>query len=276
MIGARLPRDLRLGGRAYRRDDGGLALLGELDGVMTHRSGGSGHQHGRTFLDAGEADGVISGIGGNAEARRGFHGDAGGERRGLLRRQHDRSGSGAERAPPLAVPDPDALAQPRRRRAVADAINLSCAVAVRDHPRERDLARRAGAALDVGGIDAGGEEAHPHLAAPRLGGLDLSHAQNRAGGSVRLVIGSAHGMMPRPWRPPGGLAVTFGHLDRNRKPWGSATPGAPAEHPPSDQLRGFTRPGSTSNTADRAAMSANAAASAPVIQACAPSVSSSP
>src|SRR5262249_59491375 len=90
-----------------------------------------------------------------------------------------------------------------------------------------------GPALDVGGIDAGGEEAHPHFAAPWLGGLNLAHAQNRAGGSVRLVIGSAHAMMPRPWRPPGGLAVTFGHLDRNRKPWGSAArQAAPAEHPP--------------------------------------------
>jgi hypothetical protein len=42
-----------------------------------------------------------------------------------------------------------------------------------------------------------------------------------------------------------------------------------------DQVRRFTWPGKTSNICAFASMSANAAASAPVIQACAPSLSSS-
>ena len=65
--------------------------------------------------------------------------------------------------------------------AVADPVDLAGAVAVRDDARERDLAVDAGAALDVGRIDAGGREPHPHLAASGFAGLDIADAQHLAG-----------------------------------------------------------------------------------------------
>src|SRR4051795_7732395 len=72
----------------------------------------------------------------------------------LFRRQYDPVGGGADRTPPLTVPDPDALADARGGNAVADGVDLAGAIAVRDDAREGDLARQAGTALDVGGIDA--------------------------------------------------------------------------------------------------------------------------
>src|SRR5262245_15568110 len=64
---------------------------------------------------------------------------------------------------PFQTPDP--LAHARGRNAFAHLVDLARAVAVRNNAREGDLARQAGAALDVGRVDAGDGEAHAHLAA---------------------------------------------------------------------------------------------------------------
>src|SRR5262249_62136454 len=95
----------------------------------------------------------------------------------------------------LAVPAPAPLAHARGRNAFAHLVDLARAVAVRNNAREGDLARQAGAALDVGRVDAGDGEAHAHLAASGLRRLHFVDAQHLAGRSVRLVIGSAHGWL---------------------------------------------------------------------------------
>src|SRR5262245_66235675 len=76
--------------------------------------------------------------------------------------------------------------------------SLARAVAVRNDARKGDLARKAGAALDVGRVDAGDGEAHAHLAASGPRRLHFVDAQHVAGRSVGLVISSAHGMLPQP------------------------------------------------------------------------------
>src|SRR5262249_33266402 len=114
------------------------------------------------------------------------------------------------------VPNPDALAHARGRNAFAHLVDLARAVAVRNDARKGDLARQAGAALDVGRIDAGDGEAHAHLAASGPRRLHFVDAQHVAGRSVGLVIGSAHGMLPRPmdrraracWPKMRGAAIT--------------------------------------------------------------------
>src|SRR5271165_664812 len=68
----------------------------------------------------------------------------------------------------------------------------STSVAVRDHPRECDLARQSRAVLDVRGIDAGRTQAHPHFAGRRLRSFDIADPQHIAGGAISFVIGSAH------------------------------------------------------------------------------------
>ena len=100
-----------------------------------------GDEHARALRDAREQDRLVGGIGWNAEARSGVHAGVGGQRHGLFRRQHDRLRGGTEGASPLAVPNPDALAHPRRRNAFAHLLDLARAVAVRNDARKGDLAR---------------------------------------------------------------------------------------------------------------------------------------
>ena len=195
-----------------------------------------GHQHGGAFLGAREQNPLIAGIGRDAETGAGFHGDIGRQAHRLFRRQHDPFRGGAEGAPPLAVPNPNPLADTRRGNAFAHGVDLARAVAVWNDAREGDLARQAGPALDVGRIDAGGAQAHAHLTRPRLRRLHVGDAQHLACGSVRFVIGSAH-QEPR--------------------------------------VRFPIRPGLTSSMSALPSISINAAASAPVIHACTPSFCSS-
>ena len=54
---------------------------------------------------------LVGGVGWNAETCPRFHAHIGGECYGLFGRQRDRLGCGAESTPPLAVPDPDSLAE---------------------------------------------------------------------------------------------------------------------------------------------------------------------
>ncbi len=236
VVGARLMRERGLLRRAHRGDDLGLAPFGELDGVVSDRARAGGDQHRRAILDTSERDRLVGGIGRNAETRAGVHRRAGRQRHRLCGRHGDEFGSGTEGAPPLPVPDPDAFAHAGRGDAVADSVDLAGAVAVRDHAWKRDLARHPGAAFHVGRVDAGCGEAHAHLAGAGLRRLHLVHAQHGAGRPVGLVIGSTHQASP---------------------------------------FRLATRPGLTSSMSARLAICANAAPSAPVMKAWAPSRSSS-
>src|ERR1017187_5536662 len=56
----------------------------------------------------------------------------------------------------LSVIEPDPLADAKPRDAVADLVDNAGAVAVGDHAGEFQCAIAAGAAADIGGIDAGG------------------------------------------------------------------------------------------------------------------------
>jgi len=192
MVGACPPRNLGLDGRTDRRDGAGLAFLGKLDGVMAHGSGAAGDEHARAGFDAGEFHCLIGGVGRNAEASSDFHARIGGERHGLSRGQHDRLGGGAEGPAPLAIPNPHPLPHARWRNAFTHALDLAGAVAVRNDARESDLARHAGAALDIGRVDARSGKAHAHLSGSRLWRLHLREAQHVAGRSVPLVIDSTH------------------------------------------------------------------------------------
>ena len=70
---------------------------------------------------------------------------------------------------PLPVPDPDPLAYARLGHAVAHLVDDARAVALRHHARKGDLAHRALARFDVGGVDAGGRELDANLAGPACG-----------------------------------------------------------------------------------------------------------
>ena len=80
---------------------------------MAYGPRAGGHQHGGPFLGACEQNGLIAGIGRNAETSAGIHRDVGGQGYRLFRWQHDPLGGGAEGTPPLTVPNPDALADAR-------------------------------------------------------------------------------------------------------------------------------------------------------------------
>ena len=84
--------------------------------------------------------------------------------------QRDIFGRGAEGAAvALAVEQPDALAELEPRHAVADLIDDPGAVAVGNHARIFHRAIAAGAAADIGGIDAGRLQPNPDLAGPATG-----------------------------------------------------------------------------------------------------------
>src|SRR6266550_6740013 len=256
MIGASAAGNFALARRADGGDDGGIAFLRELDGVMAHGPGAAGDEDARAVFGPGEHHRLIGGVGRNAEARSGLHADIGGQRQGLLRGQHDRLGGGTERAPPLAVPNPYPLAHARGRNAFAHAIDLARTVAVGNDAGKGDLARQAGAVLDIGRIDAGGGKPHPNLTGSRLWRLHLGDSQHLAGRAVLLVKGSAHACSFRRW-----IVRSVRMMPQNLRR--------------DDHARRFTSPGTTSNMSALASISAKAEASAPVIQTCAPSLSSS-
>ena len=96
----------------------------------------------------------------------------------------------------------------------------------RDDARPGDLAGRALARFDVGRIDAGGRELHPHFAGPGLRRIDLLDAQHLARRPVAFVISRPHvkpsrrpTISPRPWRRnrPASLPVIHHHPHKSRR-----------------------------------------------------------
>ena len=116
-----------------------------------------------------------------------------------------------------------------------------------------------------------------HLAAARLRRLHVGDAQHLAGGTVLLVIGGAHGAL-RCHARTGGHPVNSdisSEIASDGPCWIIRLRMMTSPVQRDVQVRRFTSPGNTSNTCARASISANWAASAPVIQTCAPSLSSS-
>ena len=209
VVGSSAPRELRLvlgaDGGDHRRTGG----LGELHGVMADAAGAAGDQRRAAATKTRHRDGMGGGHRRDAEA--GAFGKARvvgeGDRERL--RQSDVFGGGAEGTLPLAVPDPDALADPARRDTAADCIDDPRGIAVRNDPRKHDLAGASLARLDVGWIDPGCRDPDPDLARARRGRLDLADPQHVPRGTVRFIIGSAHeGRCPRFGREGRALEVT--------------------------------------------------------------------
>ena len=160
---------------------------------MADAAGAAGDQRGAAGPETRHRDGMGGGHRGDAEA--GAFGKARvvGELDRERLRQGDVFRGGAEGALPLAVPGPDALADPARRDAAADRVDDPGRIAVGNDARKRDFAGASLARLHVGGIDPGGRDPHADLAWAGGGRLDLADPQHVPGGTVRFVIGSAHG-----------------------------------------------------------------------------------
>ena len=157
-------RELRLvlgaDGGDHRRAGG----LGELHGVMADAAGAAGDQRRAAGTKTRHRDGMGGGHRRDAEA--GAFGKARvvgeGDRKGFG--QGDVFRGRAEGTLPLAVPDPDALADPARRDTAADCIDDPRGIAVRNDPRKCDFARAPLARLHVGRIDPGCRDPDPDLA----------------------------------------------------------------------------------------------------------------
>ena len=113
------------------------------------------------------------------------------QRHRLDRRQGDVFRRRAEGALPLAVPDPDPLADAAAIDALAHRLDRAGAVAVRDDARE---GHGPGAApgLPVGRVDARGGDADQHLARAGGGGGQLAMGQD-LGPAVAVVPDGFHG-----------------------------------------------------------------------------------
>ena len=166
--------------------------FGELDDVLAHRAGAASNQQGGALGGMAERDGMMGSHGWDAETGAGLEAHLIGQFDGLRGRQRDVFGGGAEGAPPLPIPHPDPLADARFRHAIARLVDDTGAVAVRDEARPGDLAGRALARFDVGGIDAGGGELHPHFAGSGLWRLHITDAQHLARRPVTFVISRPH------------------------------------------------------------------------------------
>ena len=124
---------------------------------MADRAGAAGDQN-RLARDRSVAEQAAPrGHAGNAERGAGRERHVGGQRRHQMFGQRNVFGRGAEGAAvALAVEQPDPLPDAEPRDAVADLVDDPGAIAVGDHARKFHRAIAAGAAADIGRIDAGG------------------------------------------------------------------------------------------------------------------------
>ena len=107
--------------------------------------------------------------------------------------ERDIFGRGAEGAAvALAVEEPDPLTDLKPRHAVADLIDDAGAVAVGDHARIFHRAIAAGAAADIGGIDAGGLEPDADFARSGLRRRHLAEGQDIGRRTRALVPDRLH------------------------------------------------------------------------------------
>jgi len=153
---------------------------------VADRAGAAGDQHGLARYSSIAVQAAPRGHGGNAE------GGAGRERHIIRQWRHqmfgqcDVFGRGAEGAAvALAVEQPDPLTNAKPGNAVAELIDDPGAVAVRYHTREFHRAIAAGAAADIGRVDAGGLQPDPDFARAGRRRRHVAKAQH-----VRCCAGS--------------------------------------------------------------------------------------
>src|SRR5690606_8706769 len=127
-----------------------------------------------------------AGAAGKVDARRQGH--------SLLLWQGDVFRGSTHRPLPLAVPDPDPLADAAVFDALAHCFDDACAVRMRD-----DAWRDHGpalAALHVGGVHAGCVQPHQHLAGSRFRRFHLADNQDITRFAIPLVPGRLHPVPP--------------------------------------------------------------------------------
>ena len=200
--------------------------LGELYGVMPDGAGAAGDQKRHAGCGTRYGNGMIGRHRRNAEAGADFETRFGRQANRLRGGEHDVFGAGAERAQPLPVPHPDALANTRGGHAVAHQVDFTGTVAMRNDARIGDLARRARARLHVGGVDAGRGKLDAHFTRPGPRRFDLAQLEHRIGRAVLLIIGGAH----------------FRFLLVTRRGSEPKVSGIAAKHQPSRDRRAVIRP----------------------------------
>jgi hypothetical protein len=140
----------------HGRDHRCVSRLGELNRIVADRAG-AGRDEDRAALGGKrEVDRVPCRHRRNADPGADVEIDARRQRHGLMRGQNHIFGGRSGRPFPLRIEGPHPFANPGLRDAVANEIDLTSAVAMRNDARKRDLAGQARAALHVGRIDAGG------------------------------------------------------------------------------------------------------------------------
>jgi hypothetical protein len=191
----RRARQLGLGRRADRSDHPCCAQLHRhLHGVVTHRTGATGHKNILAGHAAVHQHRVHGGQGRYAQAGTGLVRDRIGQCHRLLLRQTDPLAGGTVRPTPGRIPQPDSLTEPVGRHAMAHLVDDTHAVAVRDDARKRHAASaQAMPGLHIRRVDARPKQTHAHLA--RFGNRlrQLGQLQDLAGTALTFVVGGFHG-----------------------------------------------------------------------------------
>jgi len=169
LIGPGSPNHLGIRRFPYRGKDPCPCPVRQLHGTLPNRPRASLHENGLAGDRPRDMHGTVARDAGNAEACPLLERDSGRERDSLDGRNGDVLGCRPERAGALRAEAPHPLAHPRRRDALADAIDRARPVAVGYYPRKRHPnVKSVLALLHVAGIDAGSGYADAYLARFRL------------------------------------------------------------------------------------------------------------
>ena len=180
--------------RADGRDDTRTAEPRQLRRVVADCTGRALHEHGLSRDRSVREQAMVRGDGGNSQAGALCERDVLRQRNGLLLGNDRVLRRRPPRALPLCLVDPHALADPRRRHSLADAIDDAGAVLVRNDPRERErgAARSTAPRFDVGRVHARRVDADAYFAGTGLRLSELPRPQDVAGGSLIFVPRSEH------------------------------------------------------------------------------------
>lgn len=159
---------------------------------MSYRSGAAGDQNRVAITRICQMNGMDGGEERDSKAGADVEADIVRKQHGLLGRQGYILGGRTEGPLPLAVPDPDAFADPTLRDAVSDGVNHAGAVAVGHHERGRHGAKSVNPGLPVGRIDAARHQPDADFSGPRHGGLEFAELEHVARASLASIEGCTH------------------------------------------------------------------------------------
>lgn len=139
----------------------------------------------------------MGGDAGNAEAGALLEGDVFRQRRDVRDGNDGELGGGAEWAVGLGAEAPCSFSDPVGRNAVADEVDGSSAVAVRDDTREgHAIAEGVLTLFGVAGIDSGGGDSEADLTGARYGIGHFADCENLLRGSLLFVPRCFHCVSP--------------------------------------------------------------------------------